>query len=143
MDRRGDWGTRTSSHANAAFSLQLPPDLVSPVDLQVGVPNPLNVAHQDLIALPPRSAKRWIPPLGRLPPTPGGGDLQYLAERLDPAGLPVLIDAGPDNLQRWSSSAWAQNTLAQRRISLALRSSRTSRSSALIRSRSAVLRPSR
>src|SRR5262249_30664818 len=44
---------------------------------------------------------------------------------------------------RRSSSPWAKNALALRRISLAWRSSRTSRSSALMRSRSSVVVPGR
>jgi hypothetical protein len=46
----------------------------------------------------------------------------------------MLVDERLHGLKRRSSSAWAKDALALRRISLAWRSSRTSRSSALIRS---------
>src|SRR5579875_3558935 len=71
------------------------------------------------------------------------GDRQYPADRLDPVRLPVLIDEGDHVRDQRSSSAMAKYALALRRISLAWRSSRTSRSSALIRSRSSVFGPAR
>ena len=43
----------------------------------------------------------------------------------------MLVDEGLHGLERRSSSAWAKYALALRRISLAWRSSRTSRSSCL------------
>ncbi len=43
----------------------------------------------------------------------------------------MRINEGSQDLNRWLSSAWAKNALASFNISLALRSSRTSRSSAL------------
>ena len=61
------------------------------------------------------------------------GDLQYLADRLDPEGVAVLINKGSQDLMRRSSSAWAKNALASFKISLARRSSLTSRSSSLTR----------
>ena len=45
----------------------------------------------------------------------------------------MRVDKLPQDLNRRSSSAWAKKALASRRISLALRSSRTSRSSAFNR----------
>jgi hypothetical protein len=55
----------------------------------------------------------------------------------------MCINQLPNYLSRRSSSAWAKNALASLRISLALRSSLTSRSSSLTRSRSALVTPSR
>ena len=52
----------------------------------------------------------------------------------------MLVDKLSQDLNRRSSSAWAKKALASRKISLALRSSRTSRSSAFTRSRSALVR---
>lgn len=66
-------------------------------------------------------------------PVGGWGDLQQLADRLDPETLTLLIDERPHFFLRRSSSACAKNALANRRISLAWRSSLTSRSSALMR----------
>ena len=61
------------------------------------------------------------------------GNLQNLADRLDPEGVAVLINKRPQDLMRRSSSAWAKNALASFKISLARRSSLTSRSSSLTR----------
>src|SRR5258708_11887806 len=58
------------------------------------------------------------------------GDRQHLADRLDPMRLAVIVDEGNHGLNRRSSSAWAKYALALRRISLACRSSRFSRSRA-------------
>src|SRR5579875_2961014 len=71
------------------------------------------------------------------------GDRQHLADRLDPVGPFVLVDERLHGLHRRSSSAWAKYALALRRISLTWRSSRFSRSKALIRSRSSVVGPAR
>jgi len=54
----------------------------------------------------------------------------------------MLIDEVLQDSRRRSSSAWAKNALASFKISLALRSSLTSRSSAFICSRSEVVMPS-
>jgi hypothetical protein len=58
------------------------------------------------------------------------GDRQHLADRLDPMRLAMIVDERDHGLNRRSSSAWAKYALALRRISLACRSSRFSRSSA-------------
>ena len=124
-------------HRNA-FAVQLPPDLVGPIDLEVGLPDPLDLRQQDPIALGAGAAQ-----FGRAPPVGRRGDLQDLADRLDPVRLPVLVDAGVYDFSLRSSSAWAKKALAVLRISLARRSSLFSRSSCLRRSRSEVVRPSR
>jgi hypothetical protein len=41
----------TVQRATAAFPVHLFPDLVRTIDLQVGVPDPLDVRHQGLVAL--------------------------------------------------------------------------------------------
>ena len=58
--------------------------------------------------------------------------LGVMPDDLVPVGqlLAVLVDERLQDLIRRSSSAWAKNALANFRISLALRNSRTSRSSA-------------
>ena len=71
------------------------------------------------------------------------GNLQDLAERLDPEGIAMLVDEVLQDLSRRSSSAWAKNALASFNISLARRSSLFSRSSSLTRWASAVVTPSR
>ena len=61
----------------------------------------------------------------------------------DPVDLPMIVDEADQGRDRRSNSAKARYVLALRRISLARRSSRFSRSSALIRSRSSVVCPGR
>src|SRR4051812_40500673 len=73
----------------------------------------------------------------------GRGDRQHLADRLDPVDGAMLVDESDHFLNGRSSSAWAKYADALRRISFAWRSSRTSRSSALIRSCSSVVGPGR
>jgi hypothetical protein len=70
-----------------------------------------------------------------MPPISRRGNLQDLADRLDPMGIAMLVDEIPQDLSRRSSSAWAKNALASFRISLARRSSLTSRSSSFTRLR--------
>jgi hypothetical protein len=38
------------------------------------------------------TAQRRIALLGYMAPVPGGGNLQYLADRLDPVGVAMLVD---------------------------------------------------
>ncbi|NVM90098.1 hypothetical protein FHT32_003755 [Variovorax sp. SG517] len=69
----------------------------------------------------------------RMPSICRWGDLQDLAERLDPEGIAMLVDEVLQDLSRRSSSAWAKNALASFSISSAQRSSLFSRSSSFIR----------
>src|SRR5258707_14318524 len=73
----------------------------------------------------------------------GRGDRQNAADRLDPVDVPMIVDERLHGFDRRSSSAVAKYADALRRISLAWRSSRFSRSSALIRSPSCVVGPAR
>ena len=124
-----------------ALAVELEPDLVSAIDLHVGLPHPVYLRHQDRIALDTARTQfraalaRGMVPVGRW------GDLQNTADRLDPKLLPVLIDEVLQDLMRRSSSAWAKNAVASFRISLALHSSRTSRSKSLMRWASSVETP--
>src|ERR1700740_2576492 len=68
---------------------------------------------------------------------------QLSAERLDPVLIALIVDERDHHFGRRSSSAWAKYADALRRISLARRSSRFSRSSSLIRLRSSVETPPR
>src|SRR5574344_2534368 len=133
---------RAARHVEA-FASQLSPDLAHAVDREVFAPDALNLGTERLI---PAQASR--PPFrvglaGGMLVVGRRGNRQYLADRLDPVGLAVVVDEGLHRLKRRSSSAWAKYAEALRRISLACRSSRTSRSSALSRSRSGVVSPSR
>lgn len=71
------------------------------------------------------------------------GDRQHRADRLAPVSLAVGVDESHHHLGRRSSSAWAKKADALRKISFTRRSSRTSRSSCLRRSRSSLVRPGR
>src|SRR5580693_5517312 len=115
----------------AAFTLQLPPDLAHAIDTEVLLDHPLNIWLQGVI--PSRSRRQP----GRIG-APGGmrmvgrwGDRQHPADRLDPIRPAVIVEEGDHGLCRRSSSARAKYALALRRMSLAWRSSRFSRSSAL------------
>src|SRR5215216_1533386 len=72
----------------------------------------------------------------------GGGDRQQLADRLDPKPVLVTVDIGDHLVGRRSSSA-PKKAAADFRISFARRSSRTSRSRVLSRSRSSLVSPGR
>src|ERR1700689_623246 len=58
------------------------------------------------------------------------GDRQQLADRLDPMRLAEMVDEGNHGLNRRADAPRAKNALALRRISVACRSSRFSRSRA-------------
>lgn len=82
------------------------------------------------------------------PAVTGRGDPQDTTDRLDHETVTMLIDKCPQDLVRHRNacplgSAWAKYALARHRISLALRSSRFSRSRALMRSRSSLVGPGR
>ncbi|GEM_PF-1530933 len=126
-----------------AFSPELLPDLHRAIALHVGVPHPLDFQDQRVIAPSTATAQFRVALLRRVPAVTGRGDLQDTADRLDPETVTMLIDKCPQDLVRRSSSAWAKYALARRRISLALRNSRFSRSRALMRSRSSVVGPGR
>ena len=73
----------------------------------------------------------------------GRGNRQDIAVRLDPLGAAIVIDKHDHRLNGRSSSGCAKYADALRRISLACRSSRFSRSSALSRSAGSVGTPAR
>ena len=133
---------RTSRH-DRALACQLPPDLVGAVDLHVGLPDALYLRHEDIIAARSGAAFVRLAQQRRVSSIPRRGDLQYLADRLDPESVAVLVDEVPQDLSRRSNSAWAKNALASFRISLARRSSLTSRFRSFTRCASLVVTPSR
>src|SRR5258708_39155356 len=126
-----------------ALPAHLLPDLRRAVDLHVGLPDTLDLRPQALITYCTGTAPRRIAKLHSMAPVARRGNPRDLADRLDPEGVALLIDEGLQDLRRRSSSAWAKNALASFRMSLARRSSLTSRSNALRRSRSAVVTPLR
>ena len=133
---------RAAGHFGA-LSVHLVPDLISAVDLHVGLPDSLDLRGQHLITLGSGSAQFGFALAGGMAPVARRGDLQHFANRLDPVSVTVLVDKCPQDFSRRSSSAWAKKALASLRISLALRSSLFSRSRSLMRARSSELMPSR
>src|SRR6056297_2203611 len=125
------------------FAVQLPPDLPHAVDPEVLVPDAADVRLQHRVAPDPRRRRRGIGPARRMGVTGRRGDRQDPADRLDPVHPAMIVDERDHGLNRRSSSAWAKYALALRRISLAWRNSRFSRSSAFSRSRSSVVSPGR
>lgn len=133
---------RAAGYTNL-LPVHLRPDLVCAVDPHVGVPDTLNFRAQHVITLDSGAALRWIAKLRSMAPVTRRGNPQNLADRLDPECVAMLIDEGFQDLIRRSSSAWAKNALASLRISLVLRNSLFSRSSAFRHSRTLVVRPAR
>ena len=87
------------------FPQQLPQDLFCAVDLHVGVPHVLDLRRQYLVALSLGTASARFALECGMPPISRRGDLQGLADRLDPDGLAVPIDERPQDFNRWSNSA--------------------------------------
>ena len=85
----------------------------------------------------------WGPPPGGMGAVCRRGNRQHPADRPDPMDRAMIVNERFHRLNGRSSSAWAKYADALRRISLAWRSSRFSRSRAFRRSRSSVVVPSR
>src|SRR5690606_22010121 len=126
-----------------ALPVQLLPDLLRTVDLLVLVPDSHDLDTELLVALRARRASLRLSLLLLLCVVGRRSDRQYIADRLDSVLLTVLVDERHHHFARRSSSACAKYADALRRISLARRSSRFSRSSSLSRSRSWLVRPGR
>ena len=120
-----------------ALAAQLAPDLAHAVDREV---RRVDAGDLDLqLLVTDRPAGRW-PGAGRV--VGGWGDLQDLADRLDPEDVTVSVDVARHRFAGRSSSA-AKKAEADLRISLARRSSRFSRSSSLMRWASSLVVPAR
>src|SRR5581483_10719587 len=119
------------------LSVELPPDLARPVDVEVLLADAKDLELQLLVS---ELAGRCRPAPCRV--VGGWGELQHPADRLDPPPLSVPIDERHYFGSRGSSSR-AKKLAAAFRISLALRSSRFSRSSSTLRRCSSVLTPAR
>jgi len=121
-----------ASGQREAFTLQLMQHFTRSVGLEVFFPDATNLKTQHFIALGAGSAQCGI----GLPPgmqvIRRRGNRQDLADWLDPVNIAMLINKGFHGLNRRPSSVWAKYADALRRISLACRNSRISRSSALI-----------
>jgi hypothetical protein len=116
---------------------------VRAVDAQVFFECPLNLGLELLIAKRACRLKLWVGLPSLVCVLARRTQRQLGAMRLDPKPVLVLIDKG-DHFFNWrSSSAWAKKADAVFRISLARRSSLTSRLSAFISSPLPVLSPFR
>ena len=74
--------------------MQLAPDFVGTVDLQVLVEHTLHLRQQQCIALGPLWPQRRVALTRGMTPVRRRGDLQRCADRLDPATSAVLVDEG-------------------------------------------------
>src|SRR5690606_25078612 len=126
-----------------AFAVKLTPQFVSAIYLEISVPHTANLNHQLLVTFGSGTAQLWAALARGIVPITRWGNLQHLADRLDPIGVAVMVNKLSQDLNRRSSSACAKNALASFRISLALRSSLTSRSRSLIRCCSPLVTPGR
>ena len=87
------------------------PDLVGAVDLEVVLPDPLDMAGQHLVALFTRAAQGRVLLPGGMPPVHRRGNLKDPADRLHPETVPVLVDERLHDFPWRSSSAWAKKRL--------------------------------
>src|SRR5436305_1961413 len=124
-----------------AVALQLPPNLPYAIDLEILLKHTRDLWHQPGITLYPCRQPRRIGPPGGMGVIGRWGNRQHLADRLDPIRPALIVDERDHGLCRRSSSAWAKYADALRRISLACRSSRFSRSSAFSRAAISVVTP--
>src|SRR5690554_7236450 len=129
-----------------ALTLELLPDFHDAIALHIVIPDSLDFIAQQLVLFGTRASQFGLTGFGCMHVITGRSDLDYPTDRLDSVAVTVLVNEGVQGLLRrrgagQSGSAWAKYALARRRISFAVRSSRFSRSSALIRSRSSVVCP--
>ena len=90
------------------FPPQLPPDLAHAVDGEVLRKDAGDLGLQLQVAPGPCRQLGGIAPLGYVLAIGRRGDRQYLADRLDPVDLPVIVDESDHRLNGRSSSAWAK-----------------------------------
>ena len=125
-----------------AFAAQLP-DFAGTVHGEVLIPDPLDLGLQPGVTLGSPASSIGMRLTGLVSKLRGRGNRYDLADRLDPIRPALRVDEGHHHLGRRSSSACAKYADAFRRMSLARRSSRISRSWAFRRSCSSVVSPGR
>ncbi len=125
-------GHRASSHV-AALTAKLAPDLAHAIHVKVLLPYTTNLAAELDVALRSRWQAAWVLLSRFLLVIGRRGDRKHPADRLDPVIFTVRVHEQHIHLGRRSSSAWAKNADALRRISFARFSSRFSRSSSFSR----------
>jgi hypothetical protein len=132
-----------SARNEETFAQQLPPHFAYSIDAEVGIEHALHLDLQHFIPLGARRHPLRIAALRGMFVIRRRGDRQHPADRLDPILFKVIVNKTDHGLGRRSSSAIAKYADALRRISLAWRSSRFSRSSAFIFSATSVGTPAR
>jgi hypothetical protein len=80
--------------ATATPSHQLPPDLVGPIDAQVGVEHALHFGQQPGVTSRTRRQQHRRAHARGMAPVRRRGNLQRAADLLDPVSTPVLVDEG-------------------------------------------------
>src|SRR5579859_2739825 len=120
-----------------ALAAELAPQLTHAIHAEVGVVDPADGRAEGLVPDGPGGRR---PDLGGV--VARRGDLQRATDRLDSPTSALLVDEDGHRGERRSSSA-PKKTAALFRISLARRSSWTSRSSSFTLARSSVVRPGR
>jgi hypothetical protein len=126
-----------------AFAAHLVPDLACAVDAPVVFEDTPDLGSQRLIPARALGKPRGVGALGQKIIVGGRGDRQDVADRLDPVRITMRVDERHHHFGRRSSSAIAKYADALRRISLAWRSSRFSRSNAFILSAISLGTPGR
>jgi hypothetical protein len=91
-----------------ALAAELPPDLPHAIDPEVGLVHATDLGAKEGVPSTPRRRPPQIAALRDVGVVGGRGDPQNPADRLDPAGTPVIVDEGDHVLDRRSSSAWAK-----------------------------------
>ena len=81
---------RSTGHHDA-FAAQLPPDLVGAIDLQVDLPDALDLRHQGPITPHSLAALFRIAPQSDMTSVARRGNLQLPAYRLSPEGITILV----------------------------------------------------
>ena len=147
VGKRGSEGGQVClTHMSGAFrSLPAAPASkpCGPIDREALGKDPHDLRLEGFIALGTGRQPRGIPSLGNMLMIGGWGDWQDPADRLDPIMPTMLVDKGDHRFSGLSSSPQAKYAEALRRISLACRSSRFSRSRALSFSATSLGTPAR
>lgn len=90
-----------AAHHRRALACQLPPDLVGTVDLHLGLPDAVYLWHEGIVGSPPGAAPVRLAQQCCVPPIARRGDLQDLADWLDPEGGAMLeVGVEPLDLTR-------------------------------------------
>ncbi len=125
------------------FAPQLPPDLAHALDAEVLLEHAAHLQAKRIVTPSPSRPSGRLNLLGDVRVIGRRGDRRDPTDRLDPANRAMHIDEGDHRFSGRSSSAIAKYAEALRRISLAWRGSRFSRSSAFIRSTTSLCTPAR